>query len=374
MFCLARADIPVKRALLGVPIAILLVGGCSQPDSASEPALRTAAYGGQAAMNEVLREVGSVTLEQDSSHPVGGIGDLAVDTAGRVYLADMGMRELKAWNADGSFVGVVGSAGEGPGEYLLPSNVDVHPQTGEVGVVDPLGRRLVTYDPGTLQTTGTRRLEAPVSTVKMVLGGGDTVFLAGVASNYRETPPYVAAVVADSVVRRLLPLPEALQHRAFGGSYISGFFDRVGDIMFMGIRGSPIVYRLDLQSARLDSVALPPSFYELPDLPGVEAVREGSRPNLQALLEDTDWTNAVVALDANHVLVDKMIFSKADELWRHEWGLLSWTEEPSLVSFPPCHCSAVRGRDGVGILEGFYPRPYTMTWYKHAAADDGSKP
>lgn len=363
-----------SHMLPGIVIAVLLLGGCFRPDAASEPTLLTADYSGPAAMNDALRRVGSVTLEQDSSHPIGGIGDMAVDSAGRVYLADTQMRELKAWNADGSFVGVVGSVGEGPGEYLLPSNVDVHPQTGEIGLVDPLGRRLVTYEPGTLETTGTRRLEAPVSTVKLVLGGGDTVFLAGIASNYRESPPYVAAIVTDSVVQRLLPLPEAFRNRAFGGSFISGFLDRVGDTMFMGIRGSPVIYRLDLQSAELDSIALPPSFYEMPDLPGVEAVQEGSRPDLQALMEDTDWTNAVVALDASHVLVDKMIFSKADQLWRHEWGLLSWRENPSFVSFSPCHCFAVRGRNGVGILEGFYPRPYTLTWYTHAAADSGSKP
>lgn len=316
-------------------------------------------------MDDALREVGSVALEQDSSHPIGGIGDMAIDSAGHLYLADTRMNELKTWDADGSFLGVVGSVGEGPGEYLLPSNVDIHPQTGEIGVVDPIGGRLVLYDPATLAPTETRRLEAPVSTVKMMLGGGDTVFLGGVAMNYGATPPFVGAVVADSVVGRLLPLPEELQNRTFGGSYISGFLDRVGNVMFMGIRGSPTLYRTDLQGTKLDSVALPPSFYELPDIPGIESESNGSRPGLKAFLQGRDWTNAVVAVDESHVLVDKMVYSQADDLWRHEWGLLSWTGEPSFVSFSPCHCFAVRDRDQgrVGMLEGFYPRPYTLTWY-----------
>ena len=96
-------------------VAFAAVGGCIRPDVTSGPTLRTAAYAGQAAIDEVLREVGSLTLEQDSSHPIGGIRDLAVDSAGRVYLADTQMRELKAWDADGSFVGVLG--------YALPASV-----------------------------------------------------------------------------------------------------------------------------------------------------------------------------------------------------------------------------------------------------------
>lgn len=359
-----------------VGVAVLITLGpvaCSEsgtPPPGSE--LKEAAFAGQGTPGDVLEEVRRVQLEEDTQHAIGGIGDLAFDGAGGIYLADTRMRELKGWSADGRFRGVLGSVGRGPGEYLLPNHVAAHDDGRRLSVLDPLGSRLVTYDASTLADLETRQLEAPVSLVKLAIGEGDSLFVAGVDNQYAvDDRPRVVALLTDaaSPATELLPLPERFRNRAFGGSYVSGFVDRIDTTLFMGIRGSRVLYRLNLETAEVDSLALPGAYYVEPPLPPMADVEDPANLSMREFMTSRDWTNAVAAIDHEHLLVDVMVYNEDDDLWRHKWAFLTWDDTPSLLSFPACHCFAGSTGQGVAMLEGFYPRPYTVTWYRLPATE-----
>lgn len=351
------------QIICGVPIicGVLIVSACDR--SSIEPAEAT--YKGEEPIHVVLRQVNEVVLQEDSAHVIGGLGRLVVDSSHNVYLADNTMRDVKSWTSSGAFRGVWGRVGQGPGEYLFPSAVAIHPQDGTVGVLDALGSRIVFYDSETAATVETRALAVPVSLTRLALGGGDTLYVAGVAMDYGSEQPHVAALLtevhADGVP--LLPLPTRFQGRLFGGSLISGFLDRGDDYVFMGFRGGRVIYRADVTGSTLDSLMLPEAFFEEPELPALSMVDDVSLPEVQGFIKERDWTSAIVAIDDEHLLVERTFFSADDELWLHHWGLLIWQEEPSFISFPPCHCYAVAGENAIGMLEGSYPRPYTLTWY-----------
>jgi len=81
---------------------------------------------------------------------------LALDSRGRLYVADLQLAEVRLFDADGTFRRTVATQGEGPGEVLQPVAVAIGPED-ELWVVDPRNRRYSVFDSaGTFVTSHTR--------------------------------------------------------------------------------------------------------------------------------------------------------------------------------------------------------------------------
>jgi DNA-binding beta-propeller fold protein YncE len=52
---------------------------------------------------------------------------LGVDAAGRIYAADTHYARVTVFNADGELLEMHGSKGEGPGQFIMPTDVEVSP-------------------------------------------------------------------------------------------------------------------------------------------------------------------------------------------------------------------------------------------------------
>jgi hypothetical protein len=119
---LDRADSPFTEAVDSAGVAIRSLGSDT------------------AGAELTLERVGELSLP-DSGWVVEADG-IAVDAEGeRIYVLDELAPRLLVFSLDGTLVGEVGRAGEGPGEFEMPSAVDVDP-LGVLRVVDS-GRSLV---------------------------------------------------------------------------------------------------------------------------------------------------------------------------------------------------------------------------------------
>lgn len=57
-------------------------------------------------------------VDGDLPYMFDDVGALARDTTGRIYVADSGAREVRAFDADGNFLHAIGGPGEGPGDFV----------------------------------------------------------------------------------------------------------------------------------------------------------------------------------------------------------------------------------------------------------------
>ncbi|MDE2826674.1 MAG: 6-bladed beta-propeller [Bacteroidota bacterium] len=95
------------------------------------------------AFTEILR-VGEETDE--NAYLFGLIMGLAVDSKGRILVADLRPPSVAVFSVDGERLGSVGGVGEGPGEYVSVDDVDVGPSD-SIYVMDSRKGILHVYDP-----------------------------------------------------------------------------------------------------------------------------------------------------------------------------------------------------------------------------------
>lgn len=74
---------------------------------------------------------------------------VAVDSVGRVYVADTGNKRIRVYTAQGEYVMDIGSGGSGPGQLDEPAGLALHPD-GRVFVADTWNRRVSVFTAGGL--------------------------------------------------------------------------------------------------------------------------------------------------------------------------------------------------------------------------------
>ncbi len=108
---------------------------------------------------EELR-IGSVTGDCDA---FGQAFSIAVDHAGRVYVADLQANEIRVFDARGECVRVFGQKGEGPGEFRMLAGIASQP-TGLLWAMDAGSYRLTAFDSaGSVRATHSLRPSAAAS-------------------------------------------------------------------------------------------------------------------------------------------------------------------------------------------------------------------
>lgn len=78
-------------------------------------------------MAEVTGTVGTVDGPEESLF--GDVTSVAADAEGRIYVADRLGSSIRAFGAEGSFLGWVGREGDGPGEFQWPNDIFVAPDS-----------------------------------------------------------------------------------------------------------------------------------------------------------------------------------------------------------------------------------------------------
>ena len=122
-------------------LVFMLSAGCQPEDPEPGPALEAAFDpAGPLTLNEV-RVVG------DETGPlIGDPASLAVDSSGRVYVADPERSRVWVLTAKGDSVGALGRKGRGPGEFVRPGFVHVGPRD-SLFVLDQVNRRVSVFSP-----------------------------------------------------------------------------------------------------------------------------------------------------------------------------------------------------------------------------------
>ena len=87
-------------------------------------------------------EVSIGELDGDLEYLLGSVASLGVGADGTIYLVDRQVPELRAYDADGTYIGTLGGPGEGPGELKSPDGGLAVLSDGRILVRDPGNARL----------------------------------------------------------------------------------------------------------------------------------------------------------------------------------------------------------------------------------------
>ena len=96
--------------------------------------------------------------------------NIAVDTAGNMYVLDSGNHRIQKFGPDGKFLATMGRQGQGPGEFLYPSRLDID-AAGYLYVSDPHNNRVQVLTPDGKDHKTIRFLEGMAGDVFCGKGG-----------------------------------------------------------------------------------------------------------------------------------------------------------------------------------------------------------
>jgi hypothetical protein len=130
-------------------LAALVGLGCQAPDE-------TAKSTDDPTFVEELR-IG--VAEGADPYMIGQVHLMAVAADGTIYAADRQLNVVRAYNRAGEYLGDVGRAGEGPGEYRQINGLAVLPD-GRLALLDAFQTRVILYSPDGSEVAGFRTRES----------------------------------------------------------------------------------------------------------------------------------------------------------------------------------------------------------------------
>lgn len=175
-----------------LPVALLVA--CGAPRDTDQQRLSPSVRG------PVATVVDSVELHEPDSLPLSNYAwPVARGGDGEVFVLDPSARRIWHFDAGGTFVGIFGRAGEGPGELRSPIAIALLPGDSLIAVADPNRSRMLVFS----ASVGTFRREAELPEFAMVdqhwTWRGDTASFGLTASR---TPIAVWWSKGDSLVTR----------------------------------------------------------------------------------------------------------------------------------------------------------------------------
>jgi len=129
-----RMWVPVLRSMIAMIIIMCVIGPA---DADQEKRLENIFRTGK------VRFIPEITISEDSMAGksfFSGVYDIAMDDRGNLYACDSGENNIKKFDASGSFLGTIGRAGQGPGEFSYPMEVEF--SKGRLFVRELMNRRV----------------------------------------------------------------------------------------------------------------------------------------------------------------------------------------------------------------------------------------
>lgn len=74
--------------------------------------------------------------EDDENYQFYRVSALAVDSKDNIYVVDAGNSHIQKFNKNGNYILTIGRKGQGPGEFGLPTDLEIDDTTGHIYVVD----------------------------------------------------------------------------------------------------------------------------------------------------------------------------------------------------------------------------------------------
>ena len=83
-----------------------------------------------------LEEDLSIGNEDDENYLFYGVGDIQVDEGGNIYVLDSRNHRLQVFDKNGNYLRTIGKKGQGPGEFNVPTHLQLDDETGNIFVTD----------------------------------------------------------------------------------------------------------------------------------------------------------------------------------------------------------------------------------------------
>ncbi|WP_291161262.1 6-bladed beta-propeller [Gemmatimonas sp. UBA7669] len=129
----------------GIALALIALSGCFEKKSGTNPSETPA---GPMTFSTGFLTVDSVRLESTDAAPIARISGIAVDSGGRIIIADASERTVRIYSSQGELLKSLGRTGDGPGEFREPRYVVALP--GSELLIGEGGGRLHRYRDDTL--------------------------------------------------------------------------------------------------------------------------------------------------------------------------------------------------------------------------------
>ncbi len=151
-------------------VALLVLSACSDGINTNEWVFEETDRDGARVIRTLSGSVwgGSAELEQELSISPRGLDEaylfgeiIAVTrTDDRIYVLDRQVPTVRVYDSEGEHLMDIGRYGQGPGEFVYPTSVGIHPVSGEVLVRNGQNGRINLYDPETGQALTSWRIRA----------------------------------------------------------------------------------------------------------------------------------------------------------------------------------------------------------------------
>ena len=139
-------------------IALMVVGGITLGRlPATSPVLAAAQPPLRSSKVELIKELAVGKADGPPEYAFGRVGPLAATRSGTFFLFDASDTQIRRYDAQGRFQGLVGRSGAGPGEYRYVEDIALHGDS-LLLVGDPANARIVIFD-----TTGRYRRQITFS-------------------------------------------------------------------------------------------------------------------------------------------------------------------------------------------------------------------
>jgi hypothetical protein len=368
-----KIQVAVVRGLC-VPVAASLllcvaVAGCTpEPGEPRERIIVGAATG----IDQLFPLLNRTIVKEDSNHLIGNPTQVAYSPWSVLHIADLSMREVKAFGPDGGFIGVLGRSGSGPGEYNAPVDVAYAREPDRVSVLDVSRERVLVFARDSLLASDTREVVSRLLPSSVLLLTGDSLLMLGVNREYATPGPREVAWVdeRDSVVRYLLPRPREQNRKGIVVNISASIGATTERFLYFAHKLHPVLYRFDRAGEQVDSVRLPKELLSVAELP--DTVPTGQL-GMRTLMRSLDFISRVVAVDDSTFVISVRVFdARADEI-RFRLGLLEWGDMVHWRISEVCDCrlAGVVG-DTVVVFGGGPPDSYFFErrGLRSAAADE----
>jgi hypothetical protein len=197
-----------------------------------------------------LSLVDSVVLSESEAKFIAQLGGVAEDREGRYLVTDMAQPRVVRFSPNGAWLDEVGRKGEGPGEFIGPTQAVPLPG-GQFAVGDDQLRRLTIFDSG-----GSRLREVTYpGIIRTVVTGHGAIWFGGVE---QASETGIMRWDGDSSFRRFFPFPQSYkQNPPLRGIFTIVALDTWGDTLVGGYSGSNDIVFLDTAGRELQRVGLP---------------------------------------------------------------------------------------------------------------------
>jgi hypothetical protein len=100
----------------------------------------------RATFSELFQLVSDVQLDTTGGNYIGMISDVALTSDGRIIVTDHSItRQVFIFTSSGSFIGRIGTMGNGPGEYQNPAFIRIHRDGNTICVIDIGSPKVLVY-------------------------------------------------------------------------------------------------------------------------------------------------------------------------------------------------------------------------------------